>query len=209
MVIEESDHLKPVGLTGSVKLIMGVQSMRTGWLRYLNGVFAITVIGLLPVITSAQPASKSSALAEELGKLMDDAGLTAVSARYPDVENRYAAALYFSGRQLLVIAGDYEAPQLLNVKIVAGNYRDVYVDLNSSSPPETRLFVDDYGANGLARMPVDGITDRFTRANQVLLFNGDWDGQQLSETSYNEAYSTADSDFAEMLSLLIDQVAES
>ena len=208
MLVKESDRLKPAGLTGSVKLIMGVQSMRTGWLRYLNKVFVITVIGLLPVITSAQPTSKSSALAEELGKLMDDAGLTAVAAGYPDVENRYAAALYFSGRQLLVIAGAYEAPQLLDVKIVAGNYRDVYVDLNSSSPPETRIFVDDYGANGLVRMPVDGTTDRFTRADQVLLFNGDWAGQQLSETSYNEAYSTADSDFAAMLSLLIDQVTE-
>jgi hypothetical protein len=208
VVVKESDRLKPAGLTGSVKLIMGVQSMRFGWLRYLNGLFVITVTALLPVVTSAQSSSKSSALADELGKLMDDAGLTSVAAGYPDVENRYAAALYFSGRQLLVIAGDYEAPQLLDVKIVAGNYRDVYVDLNSSSPSETRLFVDDYGANGLVRMPVDGITDRFTRANQVLLFNGDWAGQQLSETAYNEAYSTADSDFTEMLSLLIDQVTE-
>ncbi|HJO17989.1 MAG TPA: hypothetical protein QGH09_07315 [Vicinamibacterales bacterium] len=183
--------------------------MRTGWLRHLNGVFVIAMIALLSVITSAQSTSTSSALAEELGKLMDDAELTAVAAGYSDVENRYVAALYFSGRQLLVIAGDYSAPQLLDVKIVAGNYRDVYVDLNSSSPPETRLFVDDYGANGLARVPVDGIADRFTRANQVLLFNSDWAGQQLSETSYNEAYSTADSDFAEMLSILIDQVTES
>jgi len=31
----------------------------------------------------------------------------------------------------------------------------------------------------------------------------------MSETSYNEAYSIADSDFAEMLSLLIAQVKES
>ena len=72
-----------------------------------------------------------------------------------------------------------------------------------------RLFIDDYGANGLLRLPSDGIADRFTRANQVLLLNGDWGGQQMSETSYNEAYSIADSDFAEMLSLLIAQVKES
>ena len=108
-----------------------------------------------------------------------------------------------------MIEADYEAPQLLDVKIVAGNYRDVYVDLNSSSPLETRLFVNDYGANGLIRLPTDGIADRFTRANQELLLNGDWGGQQMSETSYSEAYSTADSDFAEMLSLLIAQVKES
>ncbi|HHZ83944.1 MAG TPA: hypothetical protein EYM91_06205 [Acidobacteria bacterium] len=183
--------------------------MRTDWLRYLSGVFVITALGLLPVMTSAQPQSKSSALAVDLGKLMDDSGLAAIAARDSEVENRYVAALYFSGRQLLVIEADYEAPQLLDVKIVAGNYRDVYVDLNSASPPETRLFVDDYGANGLLRLPSDGIADRFTRANQVLLLNGDWGGQQMSETSYNEAYSIADSDFAEMLSLLIAQVKES
>lgn len=183
--------------------------MRTDWLRYLSGVFVIAALGLLPVMTIAQPQSKSSALAVDLGKLMDDSGLAAIAARDSEVENRYVAALYFSGRQLLVIEADYEAPQLLDVKIVAGNYRDVYVDLNSASPPETRLFVDDYGANGLLRLPSDGIADRFTRANQVLLLNGDWGGQQMSETSYNEAYSIADSDFAEMLSLLIAQVKES
>ena len=207
--MEESDRLKPPSLAESVKMIRGVQSMRTDWLRYLSGVFVITALGLLPVMTSAQPQSKSSALAVDLGKLMDDSGLAAIAARDSEVENRYVAALYFSGRQLLVIEADYEAPQLLDVKIVAGNYRDVYVDLNSASPPETRLFVDDYGANGLLRLPSDGIADRFTRANQVLLLNGDWGGQQMSETSYNEAYSIADSDFAEMLSLLIAQVKES
>ena len=183
--------------------------MRTDCLRYLSVVFVTTALGLLPVITGAQPQSKSPVLAEELGKLMDDSGLTAIAARDSNVENRYTAALYFSGRQLLVIEADYEAPQLLDVKIVAGNYRDVYVDLNSSSPLETRLFVNDYGANGLIRLPTDGIADRFTRANQELLLNGDWGGQQMSETSYSEAYSTADSDFAEMLSLLITQVKES
>jgi len=207
--VEESDRLKPPSLAESVKMIRGVQSMRTDWLRYLSGVFVITALGLLPVMTSAQPQSKSSALAVDLGKLMDDSGLAAIAARDSEVENRYVAALYFPGRQLLVIEADYEAPQLLDVKIVAGNYRDVYVDLNSASPPETRLFVDDYGANGLLRLPSDGIADRFTRANQVLLLNGDWGGQQMSETSYNEAYSIADSDFAEMLSLLIAQVKES
>jgi len=209
VAVEESDRLKPPSLAESVKMIRGVQSMRTDWLRYLSGVFVITALGLLPVMTSAQPQSKSSALAVDLGKLMDDSGLAAIAARDSEVENRYVAALYFSGRQLLVIEADYEAPQLLDVKIVAGNYRDVYVDLNSASPPETRLFVDDYGANGLLRLPSDGIADRFTRANQVLLLNGDWGGQQMSETSYNEAYSIADSDFAEMLSLLIAQVKES
>ena len=209
MAVEESDRLKPPSLAESVKMIRGVQSMRTDWLRYLSGVFVITALGLLPVMTSAQPQSKSSALAVDLGKLMDDSGLAAIAASDSEVENRYVAALYFSGRQLLVIEADYEAPQLLDVKIVAGNYRDVYVDLNSASPPETRLFVDDYGANGLLRLPSDGIADRFTRANQVLLLNGDWGGQQMSETSYNEAYSIADSDFAEMLSLLIAQVKES
>ena len=209
MAVEESDRLKPPSLAESVKMIRGVQSMRTDWLRYLSGVFVITALGLLPVMTSAQPQSKSSALAVDLGKLMDDSALAAIAARDSEVENRYVAALYFSGRQLLVIEADYEAPQLLDVKIVAGNYRDVYVDLNSASPPETRLFVDDYGANGLIRLPSDGIADRFTRANQVLLLNGDWGGQQMSETSYNEAYSIADSDFAEMLSLLIAQVKES
>lgn len=209
MAVEESDRLKPPSLAESVKMIRGVQSMRTDWLRYLSGVFVITALGLLPVMTSAQPQSKSSALAVDLGKLMDDSGLAAIAARDSEVENRYVAALYFSGRQLLVIEADYEAPQLLDVKIVAGNYRDVYVDLNSSSPLETRLFVNDYGANGLIRLPTDGIADRFTRANQELLLNGDWGGQQMSETSYNEAYSIADSDFAEMLSLLIAQVKES
>ena len=70
--------------------------MRTDCLRYLSVVFVTTALGLLPVITGAQPQAKSPVLEEELGKLMDDSGLTAIAARDSNVENRYTAALYFS-----------------------------------------------------------------------------------------------------------------
>ena len=39
----------------------------------------------------------------------------------------------FLALQLIVVAARYAAPPLLNEKLAQGNYRDVYIELNSAS----------------------------------------------------------------------------
>ena len=99
---------------------------------------------------------------------------------------------------------------MIDVKVISGNYRDVYVDLSSASVLETRLFITDYGADGLQyQSPPESAADRATRGGQEVSFDGDWERQQMSEADYGTAYVAADREFAAILSLLIAQVKES
>ena len=166
---------------------------------------AALALTLTSAIVSAQSASAS--LAAELGQLMDQAGLDSIAASDPGDEERFVAALYFSGRQLLAVSASYSAPILLDMKIANGQYRDVYIDLNSASAPESRFFVDDLGADGLQPEPSgDAPADSSARGGRQVDFDSDWSRQQMSEDEYQAAFADADSDFAGILTLLIAQI---
>ncbi len=179
---------------------------RSRWLAV-----STVVVGLaLGAGVARGQSSESAPLAVELAQLMAEADLGAIAAKDPSGEERFVAALYFGGRQLLAVAADYSAPDLLQNRIIAGDYRDVYVDLNSASSPETKFFVGDFGANGLRRSPDSGAAaDRYNRAGRAVSFDGDWSRQQMSEAEYGEVFADADRDFASLLSLLIAQIRES
>ncbi|HJO37372.1 MAG: hypothetical protein QGF21_14180 [Vicinamibacterales bacterium] len=185
-----------------------MRESRQAWGRVpLLAAIVVVTVGWGSGTARAQSASASAA--ETLGQAMDDAGLSAIAAKDSATDGRYVAALYFSGRQMLVVAAEYAAPQLLDVKIAAGNYRDVYVDLSSASVLETRLFIDDFGANGLQRAPTDGAADSATRGGQVLSFDGDPGSHRMSPAEYDEAYAAADEDLAAILALLTAHINES
>ena len=50
---------------------------------------------------------------------------------------------------MMVVSAKYSVPQLLDDKLAKKDYRDVYIDLNSASIPETKIFIEDLGADGL------------------------------------------------------------
>jgi len=70
------------------------------------------------------------------------------TTRSPDV---FVAALYFPGIQLLVVSGKYTVPQLLTERVNKKEYRDVYLDLNGASVAESKVFIEDPGADGFNR----------------------------------------------------------
>ena len=169
-------------------------------------VAGVMVLTLGNVAATAQ-TSTSAALAVELAELMDGAGLSAAAAEDPAEDERFVAALFFPGRQILAVSATYSAPLLLQQKIADGDYRDVYIDLNSASDPESRFFVDDLGADGLQASPDgDGPHDTCDRGGRSLTLDGDWSRQQMSEDEYRQAFSEADTDFANILKLLIEQI---
>jgi hypothetical protein len=97
------------------------------------------VLSVLLVSGASAQETKSAALAKQLAAALAAAKLDSVAAKDPDQPDRYVAALYLPGRQLLAVSARYTAPALLNDKLAKKDYREIYIDLQSASIPETTV----------------------------------------------------------------------
>jgi len=151
------------------------------------------------------PDSMSAPLASELAEILSSRQLDAVAARYTEGNetDRFVAALAFPG-QLLVVSARYAVPVYVVQKIDGGLYRDVYIDLNSASIADTKVLITDSGADGLIAR--SDTIDLYDSGTDVVRFDGDRSGRELSQDDYNEAFSEADAEYSRLLKALIAQV---
>jgi len=181
--------------------------MRTSPDRVARIVFILFFLVGSAAVTAAAQDSKSVALAKELAALLDGAKLDAIAAKDTAQADTFIAGLYFTGSQLLVVSAKYSVPVLLNEALAKKNYRDIYIDLNSASVPESRVFIVDLGADGLkARRAENQPFDTYETAKTRLAFDGDWKAQKLTEDEYMKVFSEADERYTRMLAALIAQV---
>jgi hypothetical protein len=160
---------------------------------------------LSPSLVVAQE-SKSATLASELAKLLDSRKLDSIAARgaAPD---EYVGCLYFPGSQLLVVGAKYSSPERMQQLLAAKNYRDVYIDLNSASVPQTKVFVSDLGANGLRFDRQGGQPwDTVDVGGKSYSFDGDWGKAKISRDEYTKAYQTTDDQYTKMLEALVAEL---
>ena len=169
--------------------------------------FCVAIAGLLavslPSSAFAQAGSKSAAVAKELTQVLEAKKLDSIAAKLPTGDGNYAAALYFPNVQLLVISGHYSAPQLMDPRLAAKQYRDTYMELSGTVTPDTKVFVQDMGEPGLTSRKQDNLYDTWTRAGKVVMFDGDNDKQKISDAEYAKAFSAADEEYAQILSALL------
>ena len=170
-------------------------------LRLLGSSLLVTLMGS----DGLAQTSRSAPLAAELAKLLEAGKLDAIAARQESEPDRFVAALYFPG-QLLVVSARYTVPPILVAQVEKKNYRDVYVDLNGAQIPETKIFIDDVGADGLAVEKEAG-ADSYERGSKIRwIFNGQWRQQKIaSEAEYKKNFEAADSEYAAILTALIQQ----
>ena len=174
--------------------------------RYLwRGIVLAAVMALAAPAYAQEP--KSAALALELAKLLDQLKADSVPAHYPGAEDQYVGALYFPGSQLLVVTAKYQVPELLNTKLANKAYRDVYIDLNSASVADTKIFVSALGINGLQaerddNEPYDTVEMRGKNWN----FDGEWRKAKVSEEEYMKSYQQAEEEYARMLQALLSEL---
>jgi len=167
----------------------------------IRGLCVIALAGLLlvPSTLSAQD-SKSAAIAGELTRLLDEMKLDAVAAKQGT--DRFVAALYFQGSQLLVVGAKYSVPDRMNSLIGQKQYRDVYADLSSASEQSTKVFVMDLGANGLKfKRENNEPFDTVDSSGSSVAFNGE--RGKLSEDDYKKAFATSDEQYSSMLQALL------
>ena len=147
--------------------------------------------------------SRSAALAKELTSLLEAKKLDSIAARAPSGTDQYVAALYFPG-QLLVVSARYSAPPVLNEKIARNEYKDVYIDLNAASIPESKVLFSDLGADGFkARREANQPFDTQDMTAKSIRFDGNWREDKMSEEDYMKEFSQAEKNYTAALEVLI------
>ena len=179
-----------------------VTNFRHLWLLGLAG---LTLCTVAPDVGLAQE-STSAPLTQQLVELMEQAQLQSVAAKDPTDADRFVAALFFPGT-LLVMSARYAVPVYLEEKLADKQYREVYIDLNSASIPESRVFITDSSANGLQALRTgDNLFDSYDGSDRQVRFDGDWENQQMSQDDYMKIFTTADNEYARMLRALLTEI---
>src|SRR5207244_10698110 len=152
--------------------------------RTMRAVARGCVAGVFAVSLSAGALAqepKSASLAKQLAAALDAAKIDSIAAKDPNAPDVFIGALYFPGVQLLVVAAKYTVPALLTEKLGSKQYRDVYIDLNSASVPDSKVFVEDLGADGLkADRNENQPYDTYEAAGKRIAFDGGHKTQKLT-----------------------------
>ena len=160
------------------------------------------VVLLAPGYAAGQ-GSKSAAVAKQLVQVMEQKKLDAIAAKLPAPDGHYAAAMYFANVQLLVVSGQYPVPQLMDPKLAAKEYRDIYMELSGTVTPASKVFVQDMGEPGLTQRKQDNLFDTWNHAGKAVMFDGDPDKQKMSDADYAKSFNEADETYARILTALL------
>src|SRR5688500_951357 len=170
---------------------------------------ALAAIAFAAAPLSAAPpqdsGAKPAALAKELVGLLAKQKKDSIAARDPIERDRFIAAMVYPG-QLMVVAGKYTVPVLLDEKISFGKYMDVYVELNGAAVPASKVFIEDQFADGFVPGRKQTPFDSFVEGDKTLLFDGDHRKLKMSKDEYNKAFADADARYAKFLELLVAQL---
>lgn len=156
---------------------------------------------LAPALASAQD-SKSAPSVVELVKILDSMKLDAYAVKGGS-PNEYVGALYFPGTQLLVVSAKFETPWRADSLLEMKNYRDLYIELNSASQLNTKVFISDLSANGLRPKKDGNVYDTVDREGKTFNFDGDWKKAKISEDEYAKTYSSTDDQYSKMIQALL------
>jgi methylmalonyl-CoA mutase cobalamin-binding subunit len=127
--------------------------------------------------------------------------LDAFAAPDPATPDGFVAALLYPGVQMLVVSGRYPAPATLNQQIAAGHYKDVYSALQGNAVPDSKLFVQDMGLDGL-RSSRDQIADIvYDKVVNQTVLSGD-----VGDSHYRQALGKFDPAYSHALKVLLDAV---
>ena len=177
--------------------------------RIVRSVPGATIVALLLAAPLQAQESKSVALAKELTSLLQARKLDSVAARHPAAADQFVAALFFPG-QLIVVSARTTSPAVVNEKLVRREFRDVYIDLNSASIPESRIMITDGGADGLRPRREPNLPfDSHDAGGKSVRFDGNWREDRMSEKDYMAVFSQADEAYVAALTALINELKKS
>jgi hypothetical protein len=164
---------------------------------------------LVHAVLAAAPAdqtSRSATLAKQLTAALTEQRLEAVAAQHPDEPDRFVAALFFPDAQLLVVSARYASPALLQARLSHKEYRDIYLDLQSSPIPNSSVFFQDMAADGLCAGRDQTADLLYDGSATPAIFDGDWRNHDSSEKEYQQQFTAADERYSRLLEVLLAQL---
>lgn len=183
--------------------------MHTLAARIFRSLTGAALVAALMITPTAAQDSKSVALVKELTDILQQRKLDSIAARHPSAPDQFVAALFFPG-QLLLVSARTSAPAVVNEKLVRREFRDVYIDLNSASIPESRVMIADGGADGLrARREPNQPFDTHDAAGKSIRFDGNWREDRMSEKDYMAVFTQADELYVAALTALVNELKKS
>ena len=172
----------------------------TRTIRRFSGLALAAILFLAPAAYAQDSKSATSVI--ELVKALDSMKLDSYAVKGVN-PNEYVGALYFPGSQLLVVSAKFETPWRADSLLEMKNYRDLYIELNSASQPQTKVFVSDLSANGLFPKKNGNVYDTADVAGKTFNFDGDWKKAKITEDDYTKAYATTDQQYQQMIQALL------
>ena len=117
-------------------------------IRSLSNVSVIAVLLAGRTVASAAPF-RSAEAARELAIALEQHGLGAIATADPAESGAFAAALYISGSQLLVVSARHPSADAIAYRIAMRQYREVYLDLQGTPTAQGKFFVQDARGDGI------------------------------------------------------------
>jgi hypothetical protein len=172
----------------------------SGW--FVAFAAAVLASGAAVLAQGAQGASQSGALVAKVKQLMTDQHLAAIAVPDPQAPDRFVAAMLFPDVQLLVVAGRYPSPDYLKYLIGQKDYRGAYIALQQGAVPESKLFFQDLGCDGLPSDKGDAVDVLYEKGATQTIFDGQWKKHGLSESAYATKLRDADTAYTQLLTVL-------
>ena len=155
--------------------------------------------------------SASRPLVAKLASFLAAQRLDSFAAEDPTRPGQVVAVLHIPNSQLLLISGRCEPPAAIRARLAAKAYRDAYSDLHGCAAADSRLFIQDLGADGLAiERPGEGAAFDivYERMTQQTRFDGDFKSQKISGDEYRKRYAALDAEYARLASVLLNLGAQ-
>jgi hypothetical protein len=173
-------------------------------MRAASSACVIAVLALVFSTSGWAQESRSAPLAKELAAALDASKRDSIAAKDPADSGSFVGALYFPGFELLLISGTYASPPLIDARLGKREYKDVYLELNGTIAPSSRVFIEDMGIDGLsARREDNAPFDTVEIGGTRTALDGDWRKQKMSEEDYMKAFAAADERYAQLLTALL------
>jgi hypothetical protein len=132
--------------------------------------------------------------------------LEAVAAQHPEEPDRFVAALFFPGAQLLVISARHTIPEASRARLAQKQYRDIYLDLSSATDSASSWLLQDMQADGLCASREQVADVLYNETAPPMIFDADWKKRGLSEADYMRLFAEADERYSRLLHILLQQL---